>query len=963
MDNQLRSRYPGVRPFHTADQDLFFGREQDGADLLDMVLLEKLVVLFARSGYGKSSLLNAGFRPALYKENASLNIPLHPLEVRLAFDETSQASPLELLLSNLEKDLAPSGDSAFLDEIVPRKTLWYHFKRRQNTSAMIFDQFEEFFYFPQQQQEEFCEQLAELLYKTIPQDVRDQAESCTPEQQQFLTRRCEIKVLFAIRADRLDALDALKAWLPAILHKRFELKALDNMQARQAIVRPAALTSPGDFLSPPFSYDDDALDTIIHELSGQRKSGSNGVEGTAKIESFQLQIVCDYLETKVRLGTLLSRDDQGLPRVTSGDLPDFQTVYEDYYKQKITELPVEKRQAAQIVVEDGLLFINERTGAARRRIRGVDELVQEYAAVGVTEVLLHQLERSYVLRRETNALGDVSYEISHDTLIAPVLKARRDRETTLLEKQKEQERLEAEQRAIEAEAKAQAEAMRRKEAERLQKIAERAKRRANKLAFGAAILAVLALGSTWFAWYKSEEADKQRSVALIEKGKADINAGIALEKTRLAEAALNQADQNLRKAQLEETKAKDALQQVELEKDATEAERQRAEANFLIAQQKKKEAEDNAQVARLALEKIEAANDNIVAGLLTDAAREIVHLNYPIARSKLDNAAELGRRKPQVAQSMLELAYFHNESGDVQQAQTETAMVAQLLDQSGTAELITALPATDLINELRGWQEKLLPQAFEQLESRYYPSERMVDIRGGTYQIKPGIKVLLKDYRMAATETSVWQYALFLAAQKEDIRDEKSTIARPGWGWEGHNPIVNISWTDAIRYANWLSLQRGLTAVYSITGNGDNTTINWIDGASGFRLPTELEWEYAARGGILQDSFLYAGNNILDSVGWYSNNASNRTHATGLLKPNGLGLYDMSGNAREWCWNWYSDEYPGYLLTDHRDPKQGVRRVIRGGAFLYDYFCQISYRDNRFPSVRQEANGFRLVQD
>jgi len=970
MPKDLRHRFPGVQPFKTADQDLFFGRDRDITDLLDLVQLEKLVVLFSRSGYGKSSLINAGLLPALADENATAIDHLIPLDIRLTYQENAAVGPTDHIRQRLEKDFAPQPESAFLDDITPRKTLWYHFKRRQHTGMnrylLIFDQFEEFFYFPSEQQDQFRDELAELLYKAIPQDVRDRAEKCTPEQQSFLTDRCEIKVMFAIRADRLGALDSLKIRLPAILNKRYELKALDKRQARQAIVRPAGLPAADRFNSPAFTYDENALETILNELAGRRKISDSYSEKKTSIESFQLQIVCDYLETKVRQGIVKGRDADQNVHVMPGDLPDFLTVYEDYYRQKLAELPVGQRTAARLVVEDGLLFINERTGFARRRTRGTDELVQEYGEAGVTEDLLQSLERSYLLRREVNTLGEYSYEISHDTLIAPVRNARLQRESERQQIQRERERREAEDRASEAEARAQAEALRRREAERLRGVAEKARQRANRFALGVGVLAALALIAFVFAWFKSVEAtqqtqvaETQRSLALIEQSKADSSARIAVEKTRIAEAARVAADQNLRRAQVEEARAKAALLEVEREKNATEQQRRRAEENFRLAQEKKKEAEANALEARLALSNMEKANDKVVDGLIAECERDIETLHYAALRAKLNNAVELGRRKTGVAHLLLELAFVHNESGRRIIAVEETTLAALLLAQT---ELLPAIAAAGTA-ELRNLQRQIAPDRFAELEARYFPDQSLASLSGGTFTLKKGPRVTLAAFRLSRTETTVWQYNLWLASMGKNLSEESSPLPLPGWGWNGDNPMVNVSWYDAVNYANWLSQHRGLTPAYTIdTIGGSDIRIRWIDGAVGYRLPTEAEWEYAATGGAGRDPFIYAGSNILDSVGWYNTNAGNRARPVARLRPNGAGLYDLSGNVWEWCWDWFADRYPDNALENPRGPEQGTRRVARSGSFQDEYFCRVGYRGYSFPSGRQDSYGFRLAR-
>ena len=248
-----RFRYPGVRPFEAADRALFFGRDRDIADLYELVRAEPLVVLFGKSGYGKSSLLNAGMLP-LFAETGDDNEGWVMLETRFGeYAEGLSDTPLERLRQRLLEKLPTLTTQTLTSQTLPN-SLWLDFKQRlspQNQRfLLVFDQFEEFFSYPLEQQAAFKDQLADLLYEEMPQAIRAAARSLERDERRALAARMEVKALFAIRSDRMSDLDRLKDRLPAILHKRYELRALTREQAREVIVQPARLVNPTPDPSP-----------------------------------------------------------------------------------------------------------------------------------------------------------------------------------------------------------------------------------------------------------------------------------------------------------------------------------------------------------------------------------------------------------------------------------------------------------------------------------------------------------------------------------------------------------------------------------------------------------------------------------------------------------------------------------------------------------------------------------------
>jgi formylglycine-generating enzyme len=196
-----------------------------------------------------------------------------------------------------------------------------------------------------------------------------------------------------------------------------------------------------------------------------------------------------------------------------------------------------------------------------------------------------------------------------------------------------------------------------------------------------------------------------------------------------------------------------------------------------------------------------------------------------------------------------------------------------------------------------------------------YPE--MVLVEGGSFTMGdewgmgsedelPTHEVSLKNFKISKTEVTVKQYRQFCR------ETGRSMPEAPSWGWQDNNPMVNVNWHDAVAYCDWLS--------------------DKMDGL--YRLPTEAEWEYAARGGKNSKGFKYSGGQSMHSVGWFSENSNSRTQAVASKKPNELGIYDMSGNVWEWCSDWYGkDYYANSPSSNPRGPSSGSNRVLRGGSW------------------------------
>jgi len=193
----------------------------------------------------------------------------------------------------------------------------------------------------------------------------------------------------------------------------------------------------------------------------------------------------------------------------------------------------------------------------------------------------------------------------------------------------------------------------------------------------------------------------------------------------------------------------------------------------------------------------------------------------------------------------------------------------------------------------------------------------------------------------------------------------------------GNLPVDNVTWYDAVDFCNKKSIKEGLSPCYIINkDNHDPNNKNYDDyikwtvscdfTKNGYRLPTEAEWVYAAMGGADTKKYIYSGSNNLDEVGWYYENSDKESHPAGQKKPNELGLYDMSGNIWEWCWDWYDTFYynDNKKYTNPRGPESGKYRVIMGGCMNNKaYNCEIRERSFKNPGENLSKYGLRLVKN
>lgn len=376
--------------------------------------------------------------------------------------------------------------------------------------------------------------------------------------------------------------------------------------------------------------------------------------------------------------------------------------------------------------------------------------------------------------------------------------------------------------------------------------------------------------------------------------------------------------------------------------------------------------------------------------LAFDTAHVLVsHLKYAEALEKLWIASRERIDYDLLSLQALELPFFFLQTGQAALFEDSLNFVRKMYGQedAGLSELLS-LAARHwgdrpvLLKQFREWN----PELYAKMQARHFPE--MCEIPGGTFRMgseegysdeQPVHEVAVSSFLLGATPVTFWQYGLFCLLTGRDLPGDS------GFG-RGAKPAINLNWYEAVEYCNWLTEWLSpldgvvLEKVYAI--EGDEVTADWSK--NGFRLPTEAEWEFAARerGG---NARFGNGKDIADpkemnfdaahpyneryNKDWYvAGKGRGGTTDVKTFAPNALGLYNMSGNVLEWCWDcWSEGENSFYKASDgSRDPagpESGSQRVVRGGSWVIvaDY-CRSTYRNRNHPMDRNNIIGFRVAR-
>lgn len=365
--------------------------------------------------------------------------------------------------------------------------------------------------------------------------------------------------------------------------------------------------------------------------------------------------------------------------------------------------------------------------------------------------------------------------------------------------------------------------------------------------------------------------------------------------------------------------------------------------------------------------------------------QDILNTRYDAAADKVGVLRHLQAPKDTVENLWFEIIFCYTETGRLDRAAAMLDTFAQMRGDLSTRNLYVEMAGKDAEQQtriLRQTRRQLDRGRDDMLTTRYMtPVFRQIpaglfSMGGSPDGAKNGCEVTVKAFSLAIREVTFFEYDLFCAATGRRKPTDNN------WG-RGLRPVINVSWYDAIEYCNWCSRRDGLQAVYEIPANrNEPVACNWA--ANGYRLPTEAEWEFAAGNGPQHTRYSWGndppsaqnGGNVADDMAKSASPGAKTfpaysdgfvyTAPTGSYAPNAYGLYDMTGNVQEWCWDWFDENYcrANRVRISPQGPATGQERVMRGGHWLsHPDDCHVSSRLSNDPGNGKASVGFRLARN
>jgi tetratricopeptide (TPR) repeat protein len=433
-------RYPGGGySFCEGDEAIFCGRKEAIDYIYNAILLNQCVILYGKSGTGKSSLLQAGVIPKIlhmggnHKNDNNFRI----YSVRTGVWQNGEAPDLIQRIRTLKIYIGgvPAGNEFFLpflpDDI--RNTLWYKFKSLQYNAAinntqdiylMIIDQVEELFTYPVVQFAQMIQELADLRSQVLPDNARCAIESYEQKNNGMLSSQQKdlelinavlynpipIKFIFSIRSDKLYLMGRLRKAIPSIFQTTFELYPFNRQQAVEAIIKPSI--AEGDFVSKSFDLSK-VSDYMIDFLEKQPDTELEYISADYRIEPFTLQIICRHIERNLVINNRAKNVSQKM-------ISDLGNVLANYYTNTLKELSLTNAMQLKVqqLIEDKLIYEKD-----LRRIQVYSKIIIE--EFGIDQKTLSRVVDSRLIKEASP--GSLQYEISHDSLVIPILNAKRAR--------------------------------------------------------------------------------------------------------------------------------------------------------------------------------------------------------------------------------------------------------------------------------------------------------------------------------------------------------------------------------------------------------------------------------------------------------------------------------------------------------------------------------------------------------
>ena len=904
----MQKRYPFkfLDSYTREDKDIFFGRDEEVKALYEMIFQTDLLLVQGPSGVGKTSLIKCGLAGKFeshdwlaldIRRGSDLNESLfQALQKAGGTDqEAGETDPLDWLDEDFSEP-GPSGTETQAASPLAR-LLKSVYRKHFKPVYLIFDQFEELYTIGNKaEQDAFVENVQEILRVKLP-----------------------VKIILSIREEYLGHLYDFERKLPELQRKKLRVEPMHLDKVKEVVLGVGALKNgnvrlksgeeqaiaAGIFekikekektLSIELPYLQVFLDKLYMSITGDEKRQAEATFSLEALDSLGNigDVLRDFLDEQVM--QIASRLDQK-PETIWQMLSPFVTL--EGTKEPLTEAELGRR----LEKFDPVLVHDVLEAFSKGRILRFSEQELRY------EVKHDSLAKRIHAKRSDDDIAVLEVQRLVKNQLAPKAEARElfsekqlgfiepllpklallDEEKEWIEKSRarvESEKAEAERLQAEALEKAQAEAERerhlRDEAETARKESESAKRRATWFAWGAGALAVAGVFLAVFAWNQSQAANREkvkaeksaqearaaRDIAEAQRLIADSSAVVAQEKTVLAEQKTQEAEASLSKAQKEEKRALSALGQVQKEKDLTEAQR---------------------AVAERALSDIRSRNLVTFREFTNLGVRLIYTLDHEEALEKLKVSCgidvDIAEKRRALVGPLQELLYFYGESCRRPELAVTAARLLRDLgdDKMPLGELERCVAGQWVSREQFGALLSSLPD-YGLLKERYYPV--MVEVPTGVdgeFEMGSEVsdwghqkdetvhKVRLQAYQIGATEVTFYQYALFGEATGRGLRSRT-----PYWGRNGNHPVVNVNWYEALEYANWLNVQLGYDPMYELLkevgSDPDNGVsqdflkwkVTWSFGKRGYRLPTEAEWELAARAGTRSPRQIFSGGDDIE---------------------------------------------------------------------------------------------------